>query len=117
MVREHVAQLWSRRRNQKGMDYAKGRALIGKFELGQIVAMPVCKYSIARFAVFAARQIAGSAPCSTPDIGPPNRDTLMLATEGQLGEFLIGTSNQSEILREKVGFQFLSLRHALDITH
>jgi len=41
----------------------------------------------------------------------------MLATEGQLGEFLIGTSNQSEILREKVGFQFLSLRHALDITH
>ena len=54
MVREHVAQLWSRRRNQKGMDYAKGRALIGKFELGQIVAMPVCKYSIARFAVFAA---------------------------------------------------------------
>jgi hypothetical protein len=34
----------------------------------------------------------------------------MLATEGQLGEFLIGTSNQSEILREKVGIQFLSLR-------
>jgi hypothetical protein len=34
----------------------------------------------------------------------------MLATEGQLGEFLIGTSNQSEILRENVGIQFLSLR-------
>ena len=33
----------------------------------------------------------------------------MLATEGQLGEFLIGTSNQSEILRENVGIQFLSL--------
>jgi hypothetical protein len=29
---------------------------------------------------------------------------------GQLGEFLIGTSNRSEILREKVGIQFLSLR-------
>jgi hypothetical protein len=40
MVREHVAQLWSRRRNQKGMDYAKGRTMIGKFELGQIVATP-----------------------------------------------------------------------------
>jgi hypothetical protein len=48
MVREHVAQLWSRRRNQKGMDYAKGRAMIGKFELGQIVATPVRKFSIAR---------------------------------------------------------------------
>jgi hypothetical protein len=35
----------------------------------------------------------------------------MLATEGQLGEFLIGTSNRSEILRENVGIQFLSLRH------
>jgi hypothetical protein len=35
----------------------------------------------------------------------------MLATEGQLGEFLIGTSNQSEILRENVGIQFLSLLH------
>ena len=34
--------------------------MIGKFELGQIVAMPVCKYSIARFAVFAARQIAAA---------------------------------------------------------
>jgi hypothetical protein len=34
----------------------------------------------------------------------------MLAIEGQLGEFLIGTSNQSEILRENVGIQFLSLR-------
>src|SRR3984893_1156813 len=40
MVREHVAQLWSRRRNQKGMDYAKGRAMIGKFEMGQIVPPP-----------------------------------------------------------------------------
>jgi hypothetical protein len=54
MVREHVAQLWSRRRNQKGMDYAKGRAMIGKFELGQIVATPVREFSIARFAVLAA---------------------------------------------------------------
>ena len=35
MVREHVAQLWSRRRNQKGMDYATGRAITGKFDLGQ----------------------------------------------------------------------------------
>jgi hypothetical protein len=34
----------------------------------------------------------------------------MLATVGQLGEFLIGTSNQSEILRENVGIQFHSLR-------
>ena len=38
---------------------------------------------------------------------------VMLASEGQLGEFLIGTSNQSEILREKVGIQFLSLRQLL----
>ena len=37
----------------------------------------------------------------------------MLATEGRLGEFLIGTSNQSEFLREKVGIQFLSLRQLL----
>jgi hypothetical protein len=48
MVREHVAKLWSRRRNQKGMDYAKGRAITGKFDLGQIVAMSVRKFSIAR---------------------------------------------------------------------
>ena len=40
MVRKHVAQLWSRRRNQKGMDYAKGRTMIGKFELGRIVVTP-----------------------------------------------------------------------------
>jgi hypothetical protein len=39
----------------------------------------------------------------------------MLATEGQLGEFLIGTSNQSEILRENVGIQFLSLRQRVRI--
>jgi hypothetical protein len=31
-------------------------------------------------------------------------------SERRLSEFLIGTSNQSEILRENVGFQFLSLR-------
>jgi hypothetical protein len=37
----------------------------------------------------------------------------MLATEGQLGEFLVRTSNQSEILREKVGIQFLSIRQLL----
>jgi len=37
MVREHMAQLWSRWRNRKRMDYAKGRAMIGKFEMGQIV--------------------------------------------------------------------------------
>ena len=30
------------------MDYAKGRAMIGKFDLGQIVATPVRKFSIAR---------------------------------------------------------------------
>jgi hypothetical protein len=36
MVREHVARLWSRRRNQKGMDYDTGRTIIGKFDLGQI---------------------------------------------------------------------------------
>jgi hypothetical protein len=29
-------------------------------------------------------------------------------SERRLSEFLIGTSNQSEILRENVGFQFLS---------
>jgi hypothetical protein len=39
---------------------------------------------------------------------------LMLATEGRPGEFLIRTSNQSEILRENVGIQFLSLRHHAD---
>jgi hypothetical protein len=39
----------------------------------------------------------------------------MLATEGQLGEFMIGTSNQSETLREKVGIQFLSLRQRVRI--
>jgi hypothetical protein len=37
----------------------------------------------------------------------------MLATGEQLGEFLIGTSNQSEILRENAGIQFLSLRQDL----
>ncbi len=56
MVREHVAQLWSRRRNQNGMDYAKGRAMIGKFDLVQTVATPEHKFSIARFAVLAARK-------------------------------------------------------------
>ena len=40
MVREDMAQLWSRRRNRKRMDYAKGRAMIGKFEMGQIVQTP-----------------------------------------------------------------------------
>jgi hypothetical protein len=33
---EHVAQLWSRGRNQKGMDYATGRAIIVKFDLGDL---------------------------------------------------------------------------------
>jgi hypothetical protein len=37
MVREHMAQLRPRRRNRRGMYYAKGRAMIGKFEMGQIV--------------------------------------------------------------------------------
>jgi hypothetical protein len=36
------------------MDYATGRAMIGKFDLGQIVATPVRKFSIARFAVLVA---------------------------------------------------------------
>jgi hypothetical protein len=35
-----MAQLWSRQRNRKRMDYAKGRAMIGKFEMGQIVPTP-----------------------------------------------------------------------------
>jgi hypothetical protein len=34
--------------------------MIGKFELGQIVATPVRKFSIARFAVLAAYQIAAA---------------------------------------------------------
>jgi len=34
MVREHVAQLRPRRRDKKGMDHAKGRAMIHKFTLG-----------------------------------------------------------------------------------
>src|ERR1700694_5826931 len=40
MGREHMAQLWPRRRNRKRMDCAKGRAMIGKFEMGQIVPTP-----------------------------------------------------------------------------
>jgi hypothetical protein len=28
MLREHVAELWPRRRDEKGMDQAKGRAMM-----------------------------------------------------------------------------------------
>jgi hypothetical protein len=40
MVREHMAQLRSRRRNRKRMDYVKGRAMIGKFEMGKSSRRP-----------------------------------------------------------------------------